>query len=418
MAKVHYARVNHQGEIVLPPQFSKDLGITPGDEIRIEPHGQGVYLHPSVQELKRVYVEVTNKCNLNCSTCMRNVWDVEYGHMSAEVFERILSTLDLFSEKPELFLGGYGEPLSHPNILTLIERAKRRGFRVSMITNGILLTQEVARRLIDLKLDMLWVSLDGASAECYTDVRLGDMLPVVLSNLVHLRSLKFQRFGLSIWSGHPRLGIAFVAMKRNIHDLGEVIRMGSRLGATEFSVSNVLAHNDSLREEILYTRSLDMIAGQDVRPTIHVPQMDVNPQTLKALGEVMRDLNQLELTGSYLNRNVDQCPFLEKDSMAVRWDGKVSPCLPLLYTHEHYLGGRKRTSREYFVGDVRANGLVDIWKDSDYRRLRKRLQDFDFSPCTVCNSCEMALENLEDCFGNTQPACGGCLWAQGLICCP
>jgi MoaA/NifB/PqqE/SkfB family radical SAM enzyme len=418
MAKTHYAKVNERGELVLPPQFARDLGIAPGDEIRIEPNGHGVYLHPSIHDLKRVYVEVTNKCNLNCSTCIRNVWDVSYGHMSTEVFDRILLSLKQRPEKPELFLGGYGEPLSHPKILHFIERAKGCGFRVSMITNGVLLTQEVAQRLIDLKLDMLWVSLDGASSECYTDVRLGDMLSVILSNLVHLRSLKYQQFGLSLWSGTPKLGIAFVAMKRNIHDLGEVIRMGSRLGATEFSVSNVLAHNEALLQENLYARSLDMIAGQEIRPTIQVPPMDLDPQTLKALGEVMRDLNQLELTGSFLNRNVDQCPFVERGSLAVRWDGKVSPCLPMLYTHEHYLGDRKRTSREYFVGDVREQVLLEIWNTPDYRTLRKRLQDFDFSPCAVCNSCEMALENMEDCFGNIQPTCGGCLWAQGLIRCP
>jgi MoaA/NifB/PqqE/SkfB family radical SAM enzyme len=418
MAKIHYAKVNDRGELVLPPQFARDLGILPGDEIRIEPNGHGAYLHPSIHDLKRVYVEVTNRCNLNCSTCMRNVWDTAYGYMSSETFEHILSSLESASERPELFLGGYGEPLSHPKILNLIEQAKSRGFRVSMITNGVLLTEAVASRLIDLKLDMLWVSLDGASAECYADVRMGDMLPVVLSNLVHLRSLKYQQFGLSIWNGYPKLGIAFVAMKRNIHDLGEVIRMGARLGASEFSVSNVLAHDEALLAENLYTRSLDMIAGQEIRPTIHVPQMDVEPSTLKALGEVMRDLNQLELTGSFLNRNVDQCPFLERGSLAVRWDGKVSPCLPLLYTHEHYLGDRMRRSRESFVGDVCEKDLLKIWNDSEYRTLRKRLQDFDFSPCAVCNSCEMALENREDCFGNTQPTCGGCLWAQGLIRCP
>ena len=418
MARIQYARVDKQGNIILPPQFARELGIAPGDEIRIEPNGHGTYLHPSIHHLKRVYVEVTNRCNLNCSTCMRNVWEAEYGHMSETVFGRILAGLEACPEKPEIFMGGYGEPLFHPRILHFIEQAKGRGHRVSLITNGVLLTEAVARKLIDLKLDMLWVSLDGASAECYADVRLGNMFPVVLSNLFHLRSLKYERFGLSIWSGYPKLGIAFVAMKRYIHDLGEVIRTGTRLGATEFSVSNVLAHDESLLGENLYARSLDMLAGQELRPTIHVPQMDVETQTLKALGEVMRDLNQLELTGSFLNRNVDQCPFLERGSLAVRWDEKVSPCLPLLHTHEHYLGERKRTSQEYFVGDLYEKALLDIWNDPDYRMLRKRLQDFDFSPCAVCNSCEMALENKEDCFGNTQPTCGGCLWAQGLIRCP
>lgn len=418
MAKIQYAKVNENKEIILPSQLAKELGLAPGDEIRVESNGHGLHLRASINALKHIYVEVTNKCNLNCSTCMRNVWDVKYGHMSNETFERILSAFDHIPDKPELFIGGYGEPLSHPGILELIKLAKKRGHRVSLISNGILLTEDVSRALIDLHLDMLWVSLDGASPECYTDVRLGDSLPVVLENLVRLRSIKYQRFGLSIWSGYPKLGIAFVAMQRNIHELGEVIRLGSRLGAMEFSVSNVLAHDASLLKETLYMRSLDLIAGQQIRPTVHLPMMDVQNQTLAALGEVMKDLNQLELTESLLNQNIDRCPFIERGSLAVRWDGKVSPCLPLLYTHHYYLADRDRTSREYFVGDVNKNGLFDIWNHKDYRELRKRLQDFDFSPCAFCNSCEMANENMEDCFGNVQPSCGGCLWAQGLIRCP
>ena len=418
MAKTQYARINELGEIVLPAHLARDLGISPGDEIRIEPNGHGMYVHPPVHTLKRVYVELTNRCNLNCSTCMRNVWDVEYGYMSMDLFERILTNLDRVPEKPELFFGGYGEPLSHPKVLSMLERAKGRGYRVSLITNGILLAESIAQRMIDLNLDMLWVSLDGASAECYTDVRLGDSLPLILENLSRLRGLKYQKFGISIWSGYPKLGIAFVAMQRNIHDLAEVIRLGSRLGAVEFSVSNVLAHDSELLEENLYMRSLDLVAGQEIRPIVHMPLMDIQPETLRALGDVMKDLNQLELTGSPLNRNIDQCPFVERGSISMRWDGKVSPCLPLLYTHKHYLGDRERKSQEYFVGDVRQKDLLEIWSEPEYRTLRRRLQDFDFSPCAFCNSCEMAVDNVEDCFGNIHPTCGGCLWSKGLIRCP
>ena len=418
MAKVHYARVNENGDVVLPVSLAGELGISPGDEIRVEPNSNGLHLRPSIHALKRVYVEATNKCNLTCSTCMRNVWDVTYGHMSNATFERILSGLEAVPVKPELFFGGYGEPLSHPRILEMVALAKEKGFRVSLITNGILLTASVIRRLIELNLDMLWVSLDGASPECYTDVRLGDSLPTVLANLGELHKQKCLKFGPSNWSGHPKLGIAFVAMRRNIHDLNEVIRLGSRLGAVEFSVSNVLAHNTDLLEENLYMRSLDLVAGQEIRPLVHLPLMDSQPKTIAAMTNILREMYQMEYTGSLLNRNTDRCPFIERGSLAVRWDGKVSPCLPLLYTHRHYLYERERTSREFFVGDVQVSSLSDIWNEQKYRELRKRLQDFDFSPCAFCNSCEMANENLEDCFGNIHPTCGGCLWARGLIRCP
>jgi MoaA/NifB/PqqE/SkfB family radical SAM enzyme len=418
MPKAIYAHVDKHGNIILPSDLAGDLGISPGGEIRIEPNGHGLRLSPPITTLRRIYVEITNKCNLTCATCMRNVWNTKFGEMSSETFKRILLGIRDLQPKPELFFGGYGEPLSHPACLDMIEQAKTAGHSVSLISNGILLTEQVIRRLIELKLDKLWVSLDGASPECYADVRLGDALPVVIENLTHLRMEKYQAFGYSMWAGVPKLGIAFVAMRRNIHDLAEVIKLGTRLGAMEFSISNVLAHNAELFDENLYLQSMNLAPSPQLSPLVHMPLMDINEQTSNALTALLKGMNRLELHGSLLNQNTDQCPFIERGSMSIRQDGKVSPCLPLLYTHTYFLGDRERSSKEYFVGDIHENELLHIWNNASYMELRKRLQDFDFSPCTFCNSCEMASENIEDCFGNVQPACGGCLWAQGFIRCP
>ena len=62
--------------------------------------------------------------------------------------------------------------------------------------------------------------------------------------------------------------------------------------------------------------------------------------------------------------------------------------------------------------------IIDLLNDPEYVALRDRLQYFDFSPCTICTGCELSEENHEDCLGNTELACGGCLWAQGVIRCP
>jgi len=421
MAKLSYALVDEHGNIILPVDQVRELGLQPGDSLLIESNDQGLSLRPPVTTLRRVYIEVTNKCNLNCATCMRNVWDVEYGLMANDTFTRIISGLQACTPKPDIFFGGYGEPLSHPRILAMIERAKAQGHHVSLITNGILLDQETAHHLTELKLDMLWISLDGATPECYADVRLGDLLPTVLENLKQFQLQKHLRFGDSPWSGYPKLGIAFVAMQRNIQDLEAVIKLGTRLGVTEFSISNVLAHNQELHREELYFRSLYLDGNrydQPSSPLIHLPVMDVNDQTANAILSLLKSANRLEFFGGRLTQNIDQCPFVERGSVSVRWDGKVSPCLPLMYTHKHFLAERERTSHEFFVGDLNQESLTDIWNQPEYLELKKRLQEFDFSLCTFCNSCEMAKDNMEDCFGNTKPTCGGCLWAQGLIRCP
>ena len=87
--------------------------------------------------MKRVYIEITNQCNLTCRTCIRNVWGEETENMSGDIFRRILKGALELPAKPEIFLGGYGEPLSHPECLAMIERAKSLGLCVSLSTNRI-----------------------------------------------------------------------------------------------------------------------------------------------------------------------------------------------------------------------------------------------------------------------------------------
>jgi MoaA/NifB/PqqE/SkfB family radical SAM enzyme len=114
----------------------------------------------------------------------------------------------------------------------------------------------------------------------------------------------------------------------------------------------------------------------------------------------------------------DYCPFVESGSTAIAWHGRVSPCLPLMHTHTTYLDEREHLSRCYVAGTIMEHSLAEIWNDPEYVAFRERVQKFDFAPCLSCGSCEMFDKNEEDCFGNTFPTCGGCLWAQGLIQCP
>jgi MoaA/NifB/PqqE/SkfB family radical SAM enzyme len=346
---------------------------------------------------------------------MRNVWEEPPGLMASETFARIIDGIEEFSPTPSVFFGGYGEPLTHPHILEMVAAAKRSGSTVELITNGILLSEPVARRLIELALDRLWVSIDGATPASYADVRLGDALPQVIDNLAHLRDLR----ALS-GADYPQLGIAFVAMQRNIADLPAVVRLGQRLGADQFSISNVLPHTPELQEQILFARSMfdGELQPSQWAPVISLPRMDMNEATIAGWAAILKGRNRLNLGGQTLELGANICPFVAKGSLSIRWDGAASPCLPLMHSHPSYLGENLRQSNAFSVGNINDSSLAAVWNDQKYAELRQRLQDFDFSPCTFCNSCEMAEANREDCYGNVLPACGGCLWAQGFIQCP
>jgi MoaA/NifB/PqqE/SkfB family radical SAM enzyme len=407
--------IAEDGHLQIPEQWAGQFGLVAGSKVVLEAGEGAVRILPPVTHLAKIYIEPTNTCDLGCRTCMRNVWDEPLGFMSEGTFQRVLRGLEAASPRPAVFFGGYGEPLSHPHIIEMIQQVKALGCRVELISNGINLSPQMAEALINAELDILWVSIDGARPESYADVRLGAELPKVLENLKHLRQLLMRRHRI-----FPQLGIAFVAMHRNIKDLPELLRLGSRLGAAYYSVSNVLSHTKELAAEELYRRSIYAGAYQVSSgvPHINFPRMDAGDDVVTALVEVLSDRYKVSLAGEEIGSSVNRCPFVHKNSASIRWDGGVSPCLPLLHTHKSHLDKRLRESREFLVGSLSEKGLLDLWMEPGYLALRERLRDFDFSPCTFCNSCEMPDSNLEDCFGSSVPACGGCLWAQGIIQCP
>jgi len=408
-------RIDREGHVVLPPDVADRFGFVNGALVRAKERRDAIAVGRSIARLARVYVEPTTLCNLACRTCIRNVWDEPPGMMSTETFARIMAGVREVSPRPTVFFGGFGEPFAHPDLLAMLGTAKSAGCAVELITNGTHLDDETARALIRIGLDRLWVSIDGATPESYADVRLWDALPQVIEDLARLRELR-----AAARPAVPRLGIAFVAMKRNIADLPEVIRLGQRLGADRFSVSNVLPHTPEMRDQVLYARSIDRADGEPSpwSPEISLPRMDADELTVSQLARVeagRRGRSGIGLDGEGRN---DTCPFVERGSVSVRWDGAISPCLPLLHTHRSYLDFRPRINHAFAVANINDRGLLEAWSDAAYVALRERLLAFDFAPCTICNSCDMADENLEDCVGSATPACGGCLWAQGFIQCP
>jgi len=146
--------------------------------------------------------------------------------------------------------------------------------------------------------------------------------------------------------------------------------------------------------------------------------MDMNDDTRETLYRVIRSWRITSYHKDDVGESANYCPFIEGGSTAISWDSSVSPCLPLMHSHESYLHDRRRSSRRHVIGNIANQSLIDMWNNPDYVALRQRVQDFDFSPCTFCGGCDLSEANEEDCFGNDFPTCGGCLWAQGVIQCP
>lgn len=85
---------------------------------------------------KKIYVEITNNCNLKCDFCIKNSRKLEY--IEIEKFKKILKKIEKHTNY--LYFHILGEPLMHPKINELIDIASKK-FKINITTNGYLINR-------------------------------------------------------------------------------------------------------------------------------------------------------------------------------------------------------------------------------------------------------------------------------------
>ena len=375
--------------------------------------------------LRKLYIEPTTKCNLNCKMCFRHTWFEEsFGDMSMEEYRHVLATMPKTVET--VFFGGMGEPLFHKNILEMVALAAATGAEVELLTNGTLLDDDMVEGLIEAGLSKLWISIDDLETDSSINASTvrgeaehsgHDHSGLVLSNI--------RRFNRHRHEKHSSiaLGITFVAMRSNAHQLKKLPFFISQHLVDEVNVSNISPTDENSQQEMLYTNLVNMYTGPgkgSVLPTVRLPYFDMG---VSEAAEGIRQLMARQNFDLYFNdepviRKASYCKFVREGMCFVRSDCQVSPCMALLHNGYTYMNKTHRKIYRACFGSTREKGLDEIWNSPEYKSFRRKFDDFDFASCTYCGHCELFEDNRADCIGNSHPACGGCLWAEGVLSCP
>jgi MoaA/NifB/PqqE/SkfB family radical SAM enzyme len=404
--------VDALGRLIVPSALAAHMGPVAGDELILEAVPDGVLI--TVDRLRKVYVEATGQCNLRCAMCPRQAWAASAGHMTEACFDKLLSGLP--AAPPDaltLAFGGFGEPTMHPGFLEMIARARQAQRRVEVVTNGTAVTPQLAQALASLGVAQVTVSVDGGDDEAFAAMRGADRKPVLE--------------GVALLREHARrgphrmaIGLACVATRQTVASIPELIALAQRLSLDFVTISNVVPHTREMAALSLFTHAAQVsnMRPDTWRPRLSVGRFDLNDSTRTLLDALLRQLPVVPPPALDRGEWHNGCRFTRDGVVAVSWDGRVAPCLSLLYTHIEHLGGREKTVRAFDVGHVERTPLQSIWRDPEFRAFRARVREYDMSPCLSCGGCDISETNERDCFGTAFPVCSECLWAQGLVLCP
>lgn len=130
---------------------------------------------------KRIYIEITNICNLNCAFCPKNKREKKY--MSVNDFKHIIN--EIKDETKHIYLHVMGEPLLHPEFDDILESINNTNIEVNLTTNGIILDKQINIINNSKQIRKVAVSVQALEESNVTDYK--EILKNILNTLDNIR---------------------------------------------------------------------------------------------------------------------------------------------------------------------------------------------------------------------------------------
>jgi radical SAM protein with 4Fe4S-binding SPASM domain len=265
---------------------------------------------------KVVLLDTVSSCNLRCSMCVHKDMTRKQGIMKWELLTKILDEIATVQKDTRIWMVFFGDPFviknAKPSIFDMIKYAKSIGLTdVVLNSNGCLMDETSAKKLIDSGLDSIYFGIDAATPETYAKLRVGgDYAETVNNVLTLIRLVKEQS------SSHPKIFVQFVEMDENSAEKDAFVEFWSKQGVTV-----------KIRPKVSWAGSIDapnlVLGNQDRWPCHWLMQtmaiaddgrvvlcpVDLNANvvvgdaTKNTLAEIwqqqLKELRSLHLTGRY-----------------------------------------------------------------------------------------------------------------------
>jgi len=295
-------------------------------------------------------VEVTSRCDLpGCLMCPRRAWPERWLHhdLSWQNFERLIPALKLFTH---VHLSGWGEPLLQPRLWDMAQAARSQGCTVSLTTNGMNLTEAIQVQVLE-HLDMVAVSLDGATAETFERLRPGADFQRVTQQVAALCASK-----RALGRSRPEVVLLFMKMRPNVAELPDLLQLAADLGVDRVNATN-----------------LDFIAAPAMEGLALVPSPD--PEITAILEQAQRQAQKSSLpfrnVGLKPVSDLIVCDANPLKNVFVTAFGDIAPCvylgLPVSETFNRQFFQKSYLAQNYLYGNVEAQDLSEIFTQPAYQ---------------------------------------------------
>lgn len=424
----------------------------------------------SLKYPSRIYLETTTRCNLSCEMCVKQ--SSGGGIIEGDFDINLTASLDpAIPNISSIILSGIGEPLLYPDIEKLILHFSKKMKHDSYIgfqTNGMLVTREKVRSLIDAGLNLVCISVDASTSTVFKKMRNGGEITKAENAII-----LFKEESIAL-KKKVRIGIEFVITRKNINHLIPALRIAALNGAEFAIVSHLIAYDERMTSSAAFDRNTDRaveLYEQTLRDSLkkgiditryfkikwkfaHTPDEEKILKAVEAMiAEARKEgifmhLQSIINRDSDITKNVQQvfkdardvaselgielnlpasmprkekkCEFIESGSVFISWNGDVHPCHFLWHKFQCYITGWRKYVNPVSFGNIRNESIIDIWNNDQYKKFRDTVIRYDYPLCSNCGfaPCDYIYSETfdQDCYTNTIPCCD-CQWCLGVFQC-
>ena len=332
---------------------------------------------------------VSYRCNLRCKMCFYYN-EVEKDKTCKLIEERtqqelsLLQIKDLIDQcakmKVKIFTIHGGEPLLYPNIFEISKYARDNGMMVNFVTNGTLINEEMAEKIIDAGINHITFSLDGPK-QIHDNIR---GVPGTLERLI--AGIKILKDMESNGSTIPALSVSTYISAINQKKLAQTLRVVNKTGIKDWGVGLITHNSDKLANETKEILGIDSSAHIGNLEELKDEVKNINLDILNNQREACRVVNEgsdygldIIFPSKDAINNYYNSEWNEVDKCTCRWSrtvvspyGEVFPCVNMSMV-------------DCVVGDIKSQKLKDIWNGKKYIDFRQKLKKHGVLP--LCSKC-------------------------------
>jgi len=306
-----------------------------------------------------IEMEVITVCNRKCILCEHTYWNEENRHLSFEEFKHIV---DQFPKLKWTNLTGEGSAFLNRDYIKMIRYLKEKDIPVYLVDHLDSIDKETARELVEIGVDGIYVSIDGATKETYEKIKVGCNFDRMVQNLNYFLELKKE-----MKSPIPVFCFRLVVNTLNVHEMPQFIELVSSFG----------------NRELLGAGSYVDFAGLLDFPEIKHLKVDNVPQEI--LKATIAKMREHDVHVVFAHTEVQKLPPLESClcwmEPYIMMRGYVVPCCSVL------MSNRREWLREHSLGNVFDKPFNDIWYSERYKAFRKLINRPQGKVPLLCLGC-------------------------------